>query len=122
MTRDRALQGRALVAAAIGAIAAGRVPLRWPSAHLGDEYLPFTNDSFYHARRILDLVADPSPLHEVDPLDPRSRRQPAPLAVGLRLPDGLLVNAGPATRPLRPAASDPHWMPVAAVFVSERTR
>lgn len=32
----------------------------------GVEYLPVTNDSFYHARRILDAVADPSAFFEFD--------------------------------------------------------
>jgi hypothetical protein len=32
----------------------------------GVEYLPVSNDSFYHARRILDAVADPSAFFEFD--------------------------------------------------------
>ena len=32
----------------------------------GSEYLPVSNDSFYHARRILDAVADPSAFFEFD--------------------------------------------------------
>src|SRR5687768_3046566 len=44
----------------IGAIAAGACALKWPSAHFGAEPLPYTIDSFYHARRILDTVADPA--------------------------------------------------------------
>lgn len=50
----------------IGLIAAGVCSLTWPSAHLGSEYLPFSNDSFYHARRILDTVADPSSFYQFD--------------------------------------------------------
>lgn len=50
----------------IGLIAAGVCSLRWPAAQFASEYLPFGNDSFYHARRILDTVADPTSFYEVD--------------------------------------------------------
>lgn len=36
------------------------------SAQLDGEYLPMGNDSFYHARRILDTVQDPSAFYEFD--------------------------------------------------------
>ncbi len=36
------------------------------AAFLAGHYIPVGNDSFYHARRILDLIADPSNLHEFD--------------------------------------------------------
>jgi hypothetical protein len=39
-----------------------------PAAYIGGHYIPVGNDSFYHARRILDLIADPSSFHEFDPL------------------------------------------------------
>ena len=39
----------------------------FPSAFIGGHYIPVGNDAFYHARRILDLIADPSSLHEFDP-------------------------------------------------------
>ncbi len=39
-----------------------------PAAYVGGHYIPVGNDSFYHARRILDLIADPSSLHQFDPL------------------------------------------------------
>jgi hypothetical protein len=35
-------------------------------AFVDGHYVPVGNDSFYHARRILDLLADPSSLHEYD--------------------------------------------------------
>lgn len=38
----------------------------WPAAHLGQESLPVTIDSFYHARRILDTAADPAVFYEFD--------------------------------------------------------
>ena len=50
----------------IGLIAVGACALKWPAAQFSDEYLPFGNDSFYHARRILDTVADPSAFYEFD--------------------------------------------------------
>jgi hypothetical protein len=51
----------------IGAIAAGACALKWPAAHFGPEVVPVGNDSFYHARRILDTVADPASFYEFDP-------------------------------------------------------
>lgn len=51
----------------VGLVAVGACALKWPTAHLGEEYLPFGNDAFYHARRILDTVADPSAFYEFDP-------------------------------------------------------
>lgn len=41
--------------------------LLYPSVHLGNEFLPLGNDSFYHARRILDTAANPSAFYEFDP-------------------------------------------------------
>jgi hypothetical protein len=42
--------------------------LKWmPVVHVGDVYLPVSHDSFYHARRILDAVADPSAYYQFDP-------------------------------------------------------
>ncbi|MBX5460025.1 MAG: hypothetical protein IRZ28_02950 [Steroidobacteraceae bacterium] len=38
------------------------------AAQSGDQYIPMGNDSFYHARRVLDLISDPSHLHQFDPL------------------------------------------------------
>jgi hypothetical protein len=50
----------------IGAIAAGVCSLRWQQAYYEGEYLPVGNDAFYHARRILDTVADPSAFYQFD--------------------------------------------------------
>ncbi len=42
--------------------------MNWASAsYTGAEYLPAGNDSFYHARRILDTWQDPSAFFEFDP-------------------------------------------------------
>lgn len=35
--------------------------------HIGNEYFPLGNDSFYHARRILDTARDPSGFYQFDP-------------------------------------------------------
>jgi hypothetical protein len=50
----------------LGSVAAAVCSLTWPAAHLGSEILPVGNDSFYHARRILDTVKDPSAFYEFD--------------------------------------------------------
>jgi hypothetical protein len=102
----------------IGLIGAGACSLKWPSAHFVDEYLPVGNDSFYHARRILDTVADPSAFYEVD------YKIHAPEGSLLTWPWGYdygmawLVKAGLALG----LAHDPMailiWIPVAAVFLS----
>jgi hypothetical protein len=43
------------------------VAMNWATASFtGYEYLPAGNDSFYHARRILDTYADPSSFYEFD--------------------------------------------------------
>ena len=60
----------------VSAVGAGVCSLTWPAAHIGksfaqvglqQEYLPVGADSFYHARRILDTVADPASFYEFDP-------------------------------------------------------
>lgn len=47
-------------------LAVASCALIWPAAHLGNEYLPVGNDSFYHARRILDTAQDPASFYEFD--------------------------------------------------------
>lgn len=39
-----------------------------PASLVDGRYIPVSNDSFYHARRILDTVADPESFYEFDPL------------------------------------------------------
>jgi hypothetical protein len=53
--------------ALISLIAIGVCSLKWPYAHFSDEYVPVGNDAFYHGRRILDTVADPSAFYQFDP-------------------------------------------------------
>src|SRR5262249_12909103 len=38
-----------------------------PIAHVDNTYIPVGNDSFYHARRILDAGKDPGAFYQVDP-------------------------------------------------------
>jgi hypothetical protein len=102
----------------IGLIAAGVCALRWPAAHFSDEYLPFGNDSFYHARRILDTVADPASFYEVD------TKIHAPEGSLLTWPWGYdYVMAGLVRAGLALGVSDSPtgiliWLPVLAVFLS----
>jgi hypothetical protein len=102
----------------VGMVAAGVCSLYWSATHFSDEYLPFGNDAFYHARRILDTVADPASFYQFDP------KIHAPEGSLLTWPWGYdytmawLVKAGMALG----LASDPMailvWLPVAAVFLS----
>lgn len=50
-----------------GIVAALSCGLTLRAAQIGDEYIPVGNDSFYHARRILDTVANPGGFYEIDP-------------------------------------------------------
>jgi hypothetical protein len=102
----------------VGLLAAGISSLYWPRAHFADEYLPVGNDSFYHARRILDTVADPAAFYEFDP------KIHAPEGSLLTWPWGYdyalawltkgLLALGVADSPMAILI----WIPVAAVFVS----
>src|SRR5688572_25569628 len=102
----------------IGLIAAGVCSLTWTSAHLGDEYVPFSNDSFYHARRILDTVADPASFYQFD------SKIHAPEGSLLTWPWGYdyamawLVRAGLALGVSDSPIGILIWLPVLAVFVS----
>jgi hypothetical protein len=48
------------------ALAAFSCSINLPAAQLNGEYLPMGNDSFYHARRILDTIRDPGSFYEFD--------------------------------------------------------
>jgi hypothetical protein len=102
----------------LGALAAGVCSLLWPSAHLGEEFLPVGIDSFYHARRILDTAADPAAFYEFD------KNIHAPEGSLLAWPWGydyalgrLVRLAGQMGIPGPPIAFL-IWVPVAAVFLS----
>jgi len=51
-------------AASVAALIVALLPVY--AALVNGHYIPVGNDSFYHARRILDLLADPTSLHEFD--------------------------------------------------------
>src|SRR5688572_21863467 len=102
----------------IGLLAAFMCSLYWPQAHFADEYVPVGNDSFYHARRILDTIADPASFYQFD------TKIHAPEGSLLTWPWGYdyamawltkaLLALGVADSPMAILV----WIPVAAVFVS----
>jgi hypothetical protein len=100
------------------AIAAFSCSLAGSAAHLGSEYVPVGNDSFYHARRILDAVADPAGFYQFD------AKIHAPEGSLLVWPWGYdYVMAGLVRLGLATGISDDPlailaWIPVAAVFLS----
>lgn len=102
----------------IGLIAAAASSLTWPAAHFSDEYVPFSNDSFYHARRILDAVANPASFYQFD------TKIHAPDGSLLNWPWGYdyamawLVRAGLALGVSDSPLGIMIWLPVLATFVS----
>lgn len=89
--------------------------LNWASATIDGHYIPFGNDSFYHARRILDTAADPSSFYQFD------QHIHAPEGSLLVWPWGydyamgwivrLAVDAGISSEPINVLV----WLPVVAV-------
>jgi hypothetical protein len=102
----------------IGLIAAGVCSLTWTSAHFGDEYVPFSNDSFYHARRILDTVADPASFYQFDSKihAPEGSVIVWPWAYDYAM--AWLVRAGLALGVSDSPIGILVWLPVLATFVS----
>jgi hypothetical protein len=102
----------------IGLIAAGVSSLTWTSAHFGDEYVPFSNDSFYHARRILDTVADPASFYQFDSKihAPEGSVIVWPWAYDYAM--AWLVRAGLALGVSDSPIGILVWLPVLATFVS----
>lgn len=101
-----------------GFVAAWVCSLELSAAHIGNEYVPVGNDSFYHARRILDTVRDPASFYQFD------SKIHAPEGSLLVWPwgyDYLLANIVRAGMAIG-ISSDPMailiWIPVAAVFLS----
>jgi hypothetical protein len=103
---------------AIGLIAVGACSLKWSAAYLGDEIVPVGNDSFYHARRILDAVANPAAFYQFDP------KIHAPEGSLLTWPwmydygMAWLVKAASALGIPGSPLQILIWIPVAAVFLS----
>jgi len=112
--RDRLL----LLWLLIGALGVWVCSFGLSAAHLGSEYVPVGNDSFYHARRILDTARDPSSFYQFDP------RIHAPDGSLILWPWGydyllgwivrLGVMSGVSAQPMAILA----WIPPVAVMVS----
>ena len=67
MTEAQPRPGWTLLCVVAGSAVALYETLKWMAVvHVGDVYLPVSHDSFYHARRILDAVADPSAYYQFD--------------------------------------------------------
>lgn len=102
---------------AIGCLAALSCSLSRPAAHIGNEYFPIGNDSFYHAARILEAVRDPAAFYEFDP------KIHAPEGSLLVWPWGYdyfiakVVRAGLAVGVDTDPLAIMSWIPVAAVFI-----
>jgi asparagine N-glycosylation enzyme membrane subunit Stt3 len=92
--------------------------LALPAAHFNGEYLPVGNDSFYHARRILDTAANPGVFYQFDP------RIHAPEGSLLVWPWGYdyamawLLKLGMMTGVTAEPMAFLVWIPVAAVLLS----
>lgn len=118
MMRMRIPSSTVIIWLIAGTLAVLACSLYFPAAHLNGEYLPVGNDSFYHARRILDAVQDPSAFYQFDP------KIHAPEGSLLVWPWGYdyliaqVVRVGLAVH----LSSDPMaivvWIPVAAVFIA----
>lgn len=107
-----------IIWAIVGCIAAVSCYLNPSNVRIGDELVPMGNDGFYHARRILDAVADPAGFYEFDP------KIHAPEGSLLVWPWGydyfmahvvrLAVDLGLSSQPLHALL----WVPLFAVFLS----
>ena len=64
--KDAVINGSAWLVASLLAIAFALVPS--DSVIVGNEFVPFGNDAFYHARRILDAAFSGNGLYQFDPL------------------------------------------------------
>ena len=102
----------------LGCLAAAVCSLIWPAAHLGSEVVPVGNDSFYHARRIIDTAQDPAAFYEFDTHIHAPEGSLLVWPWGYDYVMGRLVRLGMqlhlADKPIEILV----WLPVAAVFVS----
>lgn len=90
----------------------------WKAVHVDGGYLPISNDSFYHARRILDTAADPSAFYEFDPKIHAPEGSLLCWPWGYDYALGWLVRIAGAVGVPGPPIAFLVWVPVAAVFVS----
>lgn len=104
--------------AAVSFVAVVSCALNLSAAHIGTEYFPVGHDGFYHARRILDTVANPAGFYEFDP------KIHAPEGSLLVWPWGYdylmagVVRIGLALGLSSDAIKVLIWIPVAAVLIS----
>lgn len=102
---------------AVSCIAALSCVLGKPAARVGEQYVPFGNDSFYHATRILEAARDPAAFYEFDP------KIHAPEGSLLVWPWGYDYFVAKVVRAVQAVGlgTDPLmimlWIPVGAVFV-----
>lgn len=92
--------------------------LLYPAVHFRGEYIPIGNDSFYHARRILDTAANPSAFYQ---FDPKIHAPEGSLLVwpwGYDYAMGWLVRIGMMTGITSQPMAILIWIPVAAVLLS----
>src|SRR5690606_36620088 len=119
-TRKQATPGRIAIAIWLiaGVIAAWVCILTLTAEHFGGGDLPVGNDSFYHARRLLDTVRDPAGFYQVDEKihAPEGRLLVWPWGYDYLLANiaRLAMAAGISTDPLAILV----WIPVAAVWLS----
>src|SRR5262245_8254728 len=110
----------------IGAIAAVVCSFVWPSAHIEGnaavgieaEYLPVGIDSFYHARRILDTVENPSAFSHAEPKIHVPEGSLLPWPWGYDYAMAWTVKAAQAVGIPGPPILILIWIPVVAVFAS----
>lgn len=92
--------------------------LPWPAAHLDEEIVPVSNDSFYHARRILDAVNDLSGFYQFDSKihapEGSLLTWPWGYDFGMAVLGRLAVATGLTSEPLAFLI----WIPVATVLIS----
>jgi hypothetical protein len=102
----------------LGTIAAGVCSLTWTQAHYKDELVPVSMDSWYHAARILDTVADPAGFYEFDPKIHAPEGSLLPWPWGYDYLMASLVRAARAVGAPGSPIAILIWIPVAAVFLS----
>lgn len=101
-----------------GSVAALACLVYWPAAHLNGEYLPVGNDSFYHARRILDTAAAPASFYEFDTHIHAPEGSLLTWPWGYDYALGWLVRLAAEAGVPGPPMAFLIWVPVAAVFLS----
>ena len=102
----------------IGAIGVWVCSFGLSMAHVGAEYVPVGNDSFYHARRILDTALDPSSFYQFDPKIHAPEGSILTWPWGYDYALGWLVRLGVKAGITREPMAFLAWVPPAAVVVS----